>query len=281
MNMKLDDKLNDFRLVHPDNETEVDLWHRYEEKICDDNFGRTRDKRWFEGYEDEVSSQIMLEGHQDHMAYYTKEYWRYFILSGSEIAGTFAVKKETAGMRFALVECLYVLPECRRQGLSNKALNAVYQQACRSGLEGIRLETEYPWKPAINYYLHNRYWLLHWNPSLNFICSNRLPQYSVYQDGEWLSMALKHNSDFTPLLYAKNNGDSLEWVVHDSAQEVTEDLLITAETTFSLHLDVMGWPLKRSGKHQRSEGGCGGPEALAAQIECWNRTMSRTTKKTA
>jgi GNAT superfamily N-acetyltransferase len=273
-NMKLDDKPNDFRLVHPDNEAEVDLWHRYEERISDDNVGRIKNKRWFERCEDEVSRQTLLEGHQKHMAYYTNGFWRYFILNDSEIAGTFAVKKVTAGMRFALVECLYVLPECRRQGLANKALNAVYQQACRSGLEGIRLETEYPWKPAINYYLHNHYWLLHWNPSLNFIRSNRLPRYSVYRDGEWLNMVLKHAEGYTPLLSAKNNGDSLQWLVHDSAREITEELLVTAETTFSLHLDVAGWPLQRAGSYPQSAGDCGGPEALAAQIAYWNAPSS-------
>lgn len=277
--MKLNDNVDGFRLVHPDNEAEVDLWHRYEEKICDDNFGRTKEKRWFESYENETSKEIMLDGYHKHMVHYTRCFSRYFILYKSEIAGTFAIKKDTSGMRFALVECLYVLPEFRRKGLSNKALNAVYRKACALGLEGIRLETEYPWKPAINYYLHNRYWLLHWNPALNFIRSNILPAYSILRDGEWLTMSLKNHSGFTPLLSAKNNGDSLQWAVHDSAQEVTEDLLIAAETTFSLHLDVADWPLRRSGTHSRSEGDCGGPEALAAQIEWWSTPISHKLRK--
>jgi len=74
-----------------------------------------------------------------------------------------------------------------------------------------------------------------------------------------------------PLVWRESKS---KWKVHNYAQEISEDLLVSAETTFSLHLDVLGWPLKRSGHHNHCEGDCGGPEALVAQIKWWNAPIS-------
>ncbi|WP_252180137.1 GNAT family N-acetyltransferase [Endozoicomonas sp. 4G] len=263
-----------YRLVDRNNRTEVDLWHHYEGLICDDNFGETPSNPWYEPeWADEATKRFFLKGHLAHTRRYGRHFHRYFILHDSQIVGSFAVKKDSSGVSYLLVESLYVQPEFRRQGLADQALNAIYEQACAAGLDGIKLQTEYSWKPAINFYLHNGYWLLHWNPCLNFVRSRQFPDYQVTHAGEWLSLSVQDKTDYTPLLSAKKNGDTLQWKVHEYAREVSEDLLVTAETTFSLHLDVLGWPLKRSGHHNHYCGDCGGPEALAAQIEWWNAPL--------
>ena len=260
-----------YRPVDRNDRTEVDLWHHFEGLICDDNFGRTTAKPWYEpGWADDAIKRQFHKDHLSHIRLYGWHFHRYFIIHDSQIAGTFAIPKDSSGKSFLLVECLYVLPEFRRQGLANQALNDIYKQACAAGLEGIKLQTEYPWKPAINYYLHNRYWLLHWNSNLNFVRSQQLSDYEVAQDGEWLRMSIQNKSGFVPLLSARNDGDCLQWKVHNYAHVVSEDLLVTAETTFSLHLNALGWPLVRSGQHIRTGGDCGGPEALAAQIKSWS-----------
>ncbi len=77
------------------------------------------------------------------------------------------------------------------------------------------------------------------------------------------------------MIRATRNGELLGWEELGSEQpghKELECIMTDARTTFTLHLALLGWPLKRSErqwKNRASYCDCNGPEGLADKIRYW------------
>lgn len=256
-----------YKLADTNSQDNIELWHFYEEKISRSDHEAQPNQP---SVPDDCEANDLYEKHlNESIQEYSKRVLRYFIIHNHEVAGIFAIPSDTSFSRLMLVESLYVLPECRRQGLARELLDDLFALACASGLDGLRLQTEYHWKHAVNFYLHNHFWLMHWNDSLNFIRRRSTPEYRVDERNEWLNFCIDIDGKYVPIISARNDGSTLCWVEHDASRNVSEQLLLEASSTLSLHIAVRGWPLVRSGEHRWLIGDCGGPEALATQVALW------------
>ncbi|GAA4649276.1 hypothetical protein GCM10023116_15500 [Kistimonas scapharcae] len=254
-----------YRPVDPDNWQSIVQWHGFENSITDENTGSI----YPEDFEDEHNKKMIRA--------YSKYFTRYFLIYQNKIAGIFAIpsyESISSGSRSLMViEGLYILPEYRNMSFSKLILQDIYNLACSINMAGIRLQTEYQWKSAVNFYLHNGYWLLHWNDGLNFVRMKSLPDYKVVESDSWLKLYVQNDRSYFPLISVRNDGDCLHWIEHEWGEK-NEDLRVTAETTLSLHLAIRGWPLVRAGEYKVTHGDCGGPEAFATQLAFWKTPMN-------
>ena len=257
-----------YRPVDITSHDEMALWHECDHAIGAENTGSDLSYKpvWEEDYIDESTKDMLVERHNESIRQYSEQNVRYFIIASGEIAGIFSIPAAFIGVRTMLIESLYILPGFRNQGIANRVLEDLYGFACASGLDGIRLETEFHWQSAVSYYLHNRYWLLHWNGCLNFVRLQSMPAYQLVSGTDRLEFYVTIEGRLTLLLSARKDGVRLDWIEHKGFGEIDEDVLLNASSTLSLYLAILGWPMERSGHHNGCDGDCGGPEGLAKHI---------------
>jgi GNAT superfamily N-acetyltransferase len=211
---------------------------------------------------------------QDPHSQYSKAYW---LLDAGERVGTIALDILLPGGRLQRVSSLYVRPDRRRHGIARRALANVNDAALATGLRGLRIETNWTWPAAVQFYLHLGLWVLNWKDSLVFMWHDGLAVYRVDVAGRKATFLVQWEGDWHPLLEAENQGEYLGWTEFSAYQALREPLgeaYDLAPGTFALHLAVSGWPLKRSpelwaNRYHWSD--CGMPEGLACKIALFER----------
>ena len=200
-----------------------------------------------------------------------RRYERYFwILRGSEIAGTVSVLESTWGSSRAYLASVYVMPDLRGRGVGGAAMRAIRDALFARGV-GVRLDTSWLWQPAVRFYLRLGMWCWAWDRTLSFCWDPGVPPPLVEIDGARASLSLERDGTRHRLLEARHDGTFLGLDERDVACDATRHLSRDARTTFAVHLAARGWPLVRSpadyARHRASDRLH--PEALADRVEVW------------
>ena len=197
---------------------------------------------------------------------YRRPFW---LLADGRRAGTIALDKMYSGLSLVSISSLYVDPAMRRRSIARRALEAVFRGAIAAGAEGIRLDTNWTWQPAVRFYARIGMWVWMWKHDLVFTWQEDLPPYRVeigesegrfliQQDGRWRTM-----------LTARRLGDRLGWESNELEDQPIE-LSHCIPGTFAVHLALAGWPLVRSEETWERRwhwSDAGEPEGLAYKIE--------------
>jgi hypothetical protein len=162
--------------------------------------------------------------------------------------------------------------EARGRGIAARALGALYDAAIEVGLDGVYLNTNWSWQPAVRFYLRLGFWVRNWKHCLLLMRARELCAYRVEIDGARATFVARLGDAWTPLIDAEHRGTILGWsqrAAFESLDDQDSPLVYLAPGTFALHLALRGWPLVRSADlRERRYEWCdmGMPEGLAYKI---------------
>ncbi len=161
---------------------------------------------------------------------------------------------------FQPVESLYVFPVQRSRGVAYRALRAVNHASRVAGFSGIRIGTFWTWQAAVRRYLL-RYGMWAWSfkRSLEFVWATHLPKHTITIDESTARFAIEQDACTCDQIVASRDGDLLVW------NELTDNVLFEARSTFAVALAIHGWPLLGAGGVV-NWGDIGGPDVLAYKI---------------
>ena len=206
-----------------------------------------------------------------------------------ERVGTIAVADTVSGRDAAKVSSLYVRPGRRGCGLASGALEAVYGAALGCGLSGLRLDTEWTWASAVDFYLRRGYWLFSWKHCLTFARASYLPPYTLREaGGRDLVFAVRLPSGWTDLITASVSDEGRLVLTEHEAYAALEAerhaLAWHTAPTLSIQLAVRGLPLVRGPEQEAvaAEGwwsDSGWPEGLARKIETFERVARESGRR--
>lgn len=199
-----------------------------------------------------------------------KDYW---ICQDDTVIGNFSIKKPLGSHCIYLeVVSLYILPEHRKKGYAKKLLDTINKIVQLSGFSGILIGTGWIMQKNIRYYLKRNMWVLSWKRFLYFIHDKDLPAYKVLFNKDEASFSI-FLDEWQVVYKVKANGEFLDWQeINLPKTEELKDQHHRIQATFSLHLAIHGFPLKRSKEtwHDRyTWSDVGMPEGLAHKIEFW------------
>jgi ribosomal protein S18 acetylase RimI-like enzyme len=201
---------------------------------------------------------------------FRKVYW---LRDQGERVGTLGIASTGFGGPHIGISSLYVRPEFRRRGIAPRVLDEAYNAALQAGGQGLYLDTNWSWQPAVQFYLRLGLWVRNWKHSLLLMRSQSLCEYRVGVENERATFSAQANDGtWTPLFDAEHRGDTLGWFERDAVKTRSEELAAEhylAPGTFALHLALRGWPLVRSvDDWARRYDWCdmGMPEGLAYKI---------------
>jgi GNAT superfamily N-acetyltransferase len=201
----------------------------------------------------------------------TKHYW---LMERASRIGIIGIRVDFH--QYVKVISLYVQPEYRGNGIADKVLKTIYQNAICTGFHGIQLGTQWKWQQTLKYYLlKRRMWVKDWMFSITLQQSTSLPEYSIRNLEKQMEFLIRWKKGWKRLYWAQKSGKWLRWRESSLATEMVlsdqSDLLIQCATTFSMHLALQNWPLVRSREDRarnRDFPGSGYPEGLAESIGC-------------
>jgi GNAT superfamily N-acetyltransferase len=203
---------------------------------------------------------------------YSVPYW---VLAGAERVGTVMLSKSTLGNASPSVASLYIHPAHRRRGYAAELLRCVYAEILEAGLDGLRLDTNWCWQPAVKFYLSLGMWVRGWKRDLVFAWRRDLAPWTIAVGGDEASFQLhgEQASRSGTAITARRVCDRLVWSESPKLEPETE-MTFLAPGTFALALAVRGWPLICDDDkwHEQCERGWsdfGGPEGLAFKIRIW------------
>lgn len=203
----------------------------------------------------------------------TDEFRRpYWLLYGSDRAGTLAIESRLLGRSEVSISSLYVRPDLRRRGIATRALDAAHEAALAAGARGLLISTDWCWQSAVRFYAGLGLWVRNWKHSLVFVRRDDLWPYRIEIDGMTATYRVLREGTWTPLLQAENRGAVLGWTelpAYVAQREPFYPAYMLAPGTFALHLALQGWPLVRAAElWDRRHDWCdaGMPEGLAYKI---------------
>lgn len=201
---------------------------------------------------------------------YEEPYW---LLREGQIAGTLLTYRLPTAWILLSIASLYLLPEHRRLGISERALQALHEAVGRRpGGRGLRLSTHWVWPQAVRYYLQRKFWLFHWKDDVAFHTDRSLPEWRMAIARDEAEFVVQIGGRWERLYGARRAG---EWLVLEETELAADRknviLALHGLSTLSLGLALAGWPLIRSEeawqKHCHND--FGPPESLAYKIEWW------------
>lgn len=196
----------------------------------------------------------------------------YWLLHGSDRAGTLAIESQLLGRPDVSISSLYVRPDLRRRGIATRALAAAHDAVVSAGASGLLISTSWCWQHAVRFYAHLGLWVRGWKHSLVFVRRDDLWPYRVEIDGVTAKYNVFCEGTWTPLLEAENRGAVLGWTelpAYAALRERFHHAHILAPGTFALHLALAGWPLVRAAElweRRYDWSDLGMPEGLAYKI---------------
>ena len=207
--------------------------------------------------------------------------------ASEERVGTVAVSDYLSGSDAVKVSSLYVRPGRRGSWFATGALEAVYDAALACGLRGLRLDTEWTWASAVDFYLRRGYWLFSWKHCLTFAKASYLPPYALREVGDGLVFAVRLSDGWTDLITASVVEGRLVLTEHEAYARIeTESRAIAwhIAPTLSIHLAVRGLPLVRGPEQEAlaAEGwwcDSGWPEGLAEKIKIFESIASESGRR--
>lgn len=203
----------------------------------------------------------------------TDEFRRpYWLMYGSDRAGTLAIESRSLGHSDVSISSLYVRPDLRRRGIATRALDAAHEAMVHAGARGLRISTSWCWQHAVRLYTRLGLWIRNWKHSLVFVRHDDLWPYRVEINGMTARFDVLCEGTWTPLLEAENRGEVLAWTelpTHAALREPRHQACVLAPGTFALHLALEGWPLVRATElwdRRYDWSDLGMPEGLAYKI---------------
>jgi GNAT superfamily N-acetyltransferase len=200
---------------------------------------------------------------------YATHYW---IIYNNKVVGIIKLGMFPSHLKLLGLYSLYLLPDYRRQGIGRLLINHLYELA-----RGVRLETEWTYQAAIQFYLSIGFWVTNWKHNLTFVRYWYLSNYRFEWQGDsvncWVNLP---DSEEYQLCYTASRNENYlvleEQLAYKNLEEKEYMITHHALCTLSLYLAQNGFPLIRSQKEWENRVGYsdgGMPEGLAYKIEIW------------
>lgn len=194
-------------------------------------------QRWLE----RLADSYLTPGFRDD-AWMTRYLW---LLEGGERVGTIALPTTASGVPDLGIWSLYVRPERRGRGVATRVLERAYDAALGVGLQGIRLDTHWPWQRALRFYLRRRMWVTGWKRGIELCRWSELPDWEIREDEPGVAVfGVRRDGGWSPRYRARRARGALEVSPVGEPSEGAEWRFGPA--TLAVALAARGWPLPSS-----------------------------------
>jgi ribosomal protein S18 acetylase RimI-like enzyme len=205
---------------------------------------------------------------------YSTPYW---VIYNDKIVGIIKLGLFPSHIKILHISSFYLLPEYRRQGIGHQLLNNLYEIAVAHDFVGLRVDTEWTYQTAVQFYLGIGLWVRGWKHNLTFGRYDYLSNYRFeLQDNIANFWVNTPESEEYQLCYtASRKGNYLIFEEHSPVKALEKKEFMIAHQalcTFALCLAQKGFPLVCSeeeweNRFYSSDGGM--PVGLAYKIEVW------------